>query len=311
MPPISYIGYQPLRILHPTSDSADIRFNNDPRTPLCATFTSFPNSTTTDLFLTIVSGSDEMKLDNTTVSIERHRQCRWITEYSSWNDDVMELQNKYPDAVFRCVITSPWENLSINFTLAENFTNQQQECPEADPIMSSSAIVSPSLTGPPTPSLSTPTTLSSPPALPSSAYDVVASPSLSLDAVVITSSQFFSPLPTSFEGRDSSVAIIAGAVVGAVVIILSVVTIITVMEVKRRHRRNLPRRMYKLPDTNGTFNPDLTSGLHTQLSLIDTHANLSDLLSNPSQQITHNGVPVSRQMAKVPVEIFSVVSLPL
>ena len=142
---------------------------------------------------------------------------------------------------------------------------------------------------------------------------MVASPSLSRDAVVITSSQFFSPLPTGFEGKDSSVAIIAGAVVGAVVITLSVVTIIIVMEVKRRHRRNMPRRMYKLPDTNGTFNPGLTSGLHTQLSLIDTHTNLSDLLSNSSQQFTHNGVPVSRQMAKVLVEIFSAVavSLPL
>ena len=203
-------------------------------------------------------------------------QCKWVRAYLV-DEVVLNVTKEYSSVLFSCSVSSPWETLTRNFTVHKNRTAVSQVCSTAHTVSSNGPI--PSLTSSPV--------LTSEPNLVVAAFQS-ATPSL--------------PPPTDDGGNNgSSIAIIVGAGV-IVVVILIVAGAIFVAVCLWRRRKRARTEMYKLPDNDNSFATEPDPMFPAQPSLIDSHSNShSHQLPNGHSvhQLTHNGVPVSRQMAKV------------
>ena len=281
-------------MLYPTSDIASLSIDSS-LIPACATLTSLPEQSKTSLYLTY--NNTVMKLeanvhsDVITVSVQ---QCGWVTVYFV-DECLLEMLEFEFSSVFTCVVSSLWETKTRNFTIASSRTKPTQNCAVGELTTESSV---PSSSGEPSTSPISPGL-----SLRANASD----PTGTSKPVALTSSPL--PTPTIEEGGDgegkgdSPVAVIAGATVVAGLVIVAVVTVICALEIVRRRgkKSRSPRQMmYQLPEINDSFAPEPTPRFPPQPSLIDTHVNILQPLSLSSQhQFTHNGVLVSRQMAKV------------
>lgn len=268
---------------------------------MCATITSLPDITTTTLSIILNDTSIELDANkglNTDID-----QCGWVTVHSLFQDILDAAARLFNSSSFSCVVSNHWEILSINFTVAGELS-LLKPCPETTSSLAptssqdskSSTTTSSSLaTSAASSSLST----ASSPAISSSlAHPAATSTTVPAPAVVVFQSS--TPQPPPKEG-DSSAAIIAGAAVVGGLVIIAVVTVICVLVIKRRRKKSRPKHMYKLPEDN-MFVPESNGGFPPQPSLIDTHTSSlhpSGALSNTAQLFTHNGVPISRQLAKV------------
>ena len=189
------------------------------------------------------------------------QQCGWVTVYF-----IDEFLKDFGSSVFSCVVTNQWETLTYNFTIDKVRSTPTQSCsPPSLSLTSSVSIISPP-----------PPTTSATPLPPSTAND---------------------------GGKEnSSVAIIAGATVVTGVVIFTVFLAICLLEIVRRRHKRKSKKMYQLPETDDSYSPEPNAGFPfpPQPSLIDTHVStLQSLTLSSQQQYTHNGVPVSIQMAKV------------
>lgn len=259
---------------------------------MCATITSLPDLTTTTL--SIITNDTSIELDANKELNTDVEQCGWVTVHSLFQDRLHAAARVFPDSSFRCVVSNHWETLSINFTVAGELS-LLTPCPKTTSISAPTSSQQSKSSTTASSSLATSATSSSlaPRSSPAATPTTVPAP-----AVVVFQSS--TPQPQPKEG-DSSAAIIAGAAVVGGLVIFAVVTVVCVLVLKRRCRKSRPRHMYKLPEDN-MFVPESNGGFPPQRSLIDTHTSSlhpSGALSNTAQLFTHNGVPISRQLAKV------------
>ena len=291
------------------SDTADLVLSNrSSQVPVCASLTSASNSTNTSLLFHTNNTIQRLAAESTSNVIALNvEQCGWVRVY--FVDEFLVNVTKeaeYSGSFFSCTVSSPWESLSVNFTIHENRTTMPQVCqtpPSSPPVSSSSPVPSstsefhsPASTSLPHPDgvdLSVTATTSSQPSYPI--------PTTSPPFPVVFNFQTASPPPPSNGGDNTFPTIIAGAVVVLlVVVILIVLGVFFVLVFVWRRRKTASRRMYKLPANDDSFaaEPSLV-----QPSFINFHVtNDTHLLSNGNSvghQFTHNGVGVSRQMAKV------------
>ena len=304
---LSFTGYQPLKIFYPTSDVASLAITIfTDQIPACATFTSFPATTTTALYAisqdTVVQLQAIPGRHTTTANTD---QCGWITIY---NVDRFSLEYDYPNSTFACTVTSQWETLSRNFTFASHFTTQEQSCPVhtvTSPLLAPYSSVMPSTSQQASSVVPSSTSHSAIAMLPSAQPS---SPNSQVSAQT-SISQSSSPLPpfpspTGSSTSNSSVGVIAGAVVVAVLVVLVVVSgvVFALVNHRRRKKKFGPRKMYRLPENDNSFIHEPSNGFSMHPSVIDSRVSPlhpSGTLSITPQQISHNGVPISRQMAKV------------
>ena len=188
-------------------------------------------------------------------------QCGWVRVYLVDELVVMVAKNY----LFTCTVSSPWESLSINFTVHEDRTRQPQVC--------SAEILSPPPTSQPKPA--------------------------SQPKPEMVDFQTPTPAPSNDGKQNGSyTAIIAGAVAVAVVIVIAVGTICILVCVWRRRRR-AGMKMYKLPENDESFVEPNPAFLGPP-SLVNSHTNAHQLPNGHSlHQSIHDGVRISRQMAKV------------
>ena len=277
------------------SDTADVVLSNrSSQVPVCASLTSASNSTNTSLLLYTNNTVQRLEAESTNNVVALNvEQCGWVRVY--FVDEFLVNVTKeaeYSGSFFSCTVSSPWESLSVNFTIHENRTTMPQVCqtpPSSLPVSSEfHSPASTSLTHRDGVDLSTATTISQP--IPTTS-----------PFPVVFNFQTASPPPPSNGGDNNFSTIIAGAVVVLlVVVILIVLGVFFVLVFVWRRRKTASRRMYKLPANDDSFaaEPNLV-----QPSFINFHiTNDTHLLYNGNSvghQFTHNGVGVSRQMAKV------------
>lgn len=265
LPLVTHTDYQPLQILYPTSDTANLRLSlNSAQLPACATLTSFNQTTNTSVYLYTADMAEELEPDPVDHTIAADvEQCGWITIYFF---DVLVLE-VFPGATFSCIVSSQWENMTRNFTFDSIQTTQPQSCP-IPPVLPSTSIAS-------------------------------SSSGIITGAITPTSSPIITSSNDNNGTSSTSTGIIAGTIIMVVLVIMIVLCTVCVLViiVRRRHRRS-PKKMYRLPDNNDSFAPDTNLGYP---SLIETHTNqqFNGFSHSSIQQFSHNGVPVSRQMAKV------------
>ena len=282
---IAFTDYQPLQILYPVSDNASLVLtNNAIQYPACATLTSLPTNTTTTLSL--FRNDEVIELDPihflNAVAVDV-QQCDWITIY--FVDEL--VLNETSGETFSCTVYSQWETRTRNFTFANVPTTQPQRCSVAHDHTNPSPIIH----SPSTSIIHSPSTT----IIHSPSTTIIHSPS-----TTIIHSPFITPTsPSNEDDGNSLTLVIAGAGVVAVLVILAVLFVICSLGIVRRCRRgSQPRKMYALPEDA----PEADLEHSAQLSLIDSSINQhSNGFSHSLQQFTHNGVPVSRQMAKVSV----------
>lgn len=300
--------YHPLRILYPVSNTADLVLDRTGQIPVCATLS--PNGTTTTTLLLHINGTVmrlEPDADNAVVALDEE-QCEWVIIYSV--DEYLvnvTLEEENKGLSFSCTVSSQWESLTRNFTIHENRTSQPQVCPSLSVSSNSDASsVTRLMSSPISAALPPPNVLiantrkDSSKAGISSSISQVASPVSSLGLPLPnTTAQTASPvlpLPSNNGSKNNlPTPIIAGAA-GCLVVLLIIVGVVLLLVCVRRQRRTATRRMYKLPLNDDSFaaEPSLT-----QPSIIDSTTLQLSNGHTIGHQFAHNGVPISRQMAKV------------
>lgn len=262
---------------------------------MCATITSLTNITTTTL--NIISNDKSMELDANNGLNTNIEQCGWVTVHSVFHITLDTAARLFNGSSFRCVVSNHWETLSINFTVAGELSILKP-CPKTTSISAPTSSQDSKSSTANSSSLAT----SSSPAI-SSSLAPQSSPAATpttVPAPAVMAFQSSTPQPPPKDG-NSSAGIIAGAAVVGGLVIFAVVTVICVVVIKCRRRKSRPRHMYKLPEDN-MFVQESNGGFPPQPSLIDTHTSSlhpSGALSNTAQLFTHNGVPISQQLAKV------------
>lgn len=245
------------------SDENDLMFSNDVRVPMCATFTSYPTTTRINLYMYADGGRIDLRERYPNEVHVDKKQCNFTTE--------LFISSGISETVFQCSVMSPWESLSVNFSIS-NRKVQPQTCLQEAPASTE-----------PLPSL-TPQLLSSP--LPTRSVTATATPQSSNGGP-----------------SKSPVGVIAGVTALVGIIILIVVAVLVMVIVRCRSRSVKPRQMYKLPEiSESSFVTGPSEGLLMRPSPGGMQANsLGPPIPPPSMppQLTHNGIPVSRQMAKV------------
>lgn len=283
-----FTDYQPLQILYPTTDTATLAHIGG-LVPMCATITSLTNITTTTL--NIISNDMSLEWDANNGLNTDNEQCGWVTVHSVFQNVLDAAARLFNGSSFRCVVSNHWETLSINFTVAGELSILKP-CPKTTSISAPTS----------SQDSKSSTATSSSPAI-SSSLAPRSSPAATpttVPAPAVMAFQSSTPQPPPKDG-NSSAGIIAGAAVVGGLVIFVVVTVICVVVIKCRRRKSRPRHMYKLPEDN-MFVPESNGGFPPQPSLIDTHTSSlhpSGALSNTAQLFTHNGVPISQQLAKV------------
>ena len=136
-PPSLLPGYLPTRIFYPTSELANLTIKNDLEIPICATFSSLPNSVT-ELHYSVGNG-----LSIPYTGEQHTRQCNWTTEYF-----IPEDTEGLEDIIFHCTIRNEWERLGTSFSVANTLQEVQQTCPEPEVGPTSVDLPLPSSTAP-------------------------------------------------------------------------------------------------------------------------------------------------------------------
>ena len=193
-------------------------------------------------------------------------QCGWITIYFVDDMDVEYLNSQ--NSTFNCVVTSQWDTLSRNFTIASHRKMEEQSCPT---YTVTPALLTPSSSDIPSRTSHEATSYSS--AAPSNTLQPVLPPA---STPAVNTPQSFSkvssqsisqsstlPTPKGTSKGGSSVGVIAGAVVVAVlvaVVVVSVVCIILLVIYCRHKRMYGPRNMYRLSENNDSFISEPSDG---------------------------------------------------
>ena len=289
--------YHPLRILYPVSNTADLVLDRTGQIPVCATLS--PSGTTTTTLLLHINGT-VMRLEpdagNAVVALDEE-QCGWVIIYSV--DELVvnvTLEEVNKDSFFSCTVSSQWESLTRNFTIHENRTSQPQVCPSLSVSSNSDASSVTRL-------MSSPISAALPPPNVLFSISQIASPVSSLaPPLPSTTPQTASPvlpLPSNDGSKNElPTPIIAGAAGGLVVVLLIIVGVVLLLVCVRRQRKTATRRMYKLPLNDDSFvaEPNLTQPSFNTLSSNTLQLSNGHTIGH---QFAHNGVPISRQMAKV------------
>ena len=298
------------------SDTANLVLSDrSSQIPVCASLSSSPETTNTTLLLhinTTVAHRLEVNANNNVVAVNVE-QCGWVRVY--FIDEFLVNVTKeaeFSGSFFSCTVSSQWESLSIDFTVHEDRTTQPQMC---------QSYPSPQLAVSPTPSHSPegatndwstthslPQYPPHPTILSQLSFQTATTSVLTLNSMPTTSPPFpfvqtGSPTPSDND-RDKNelpIPIIAGGVVVLFVVTLIVVGVIFIFLFVcwRRRKRAAIRKMYKLPVNEDSFTTEQSLA---QPSFISLHTHDAHQLSNGhsvTHQFTHNGVQVSRQMAKV------------